>query len=73
MPTTKKEESLNRGDNYLKTLPFEEGDYDCACALSNHEGHGACPKLTIVKAFGIKFQENLSKVIKHYSMLATRT
>ena len=60
----KKEESLTRGYNYLRILPFEEGDYECARALTNHEGHGACPKLIIVKAFGIKFQGNLSKVTK---------
>ena len=64
MRVTKKEESLSWGNNCLRTLPFEEGDYESACALSNHEGHGIFPKLITVKALGTKFKENLTKVTK---------
>ena len=60
----KKEESLTRFDNCLKTLPFGEGDCECACALKNYEGHGHYPNFITVKAFGTEFQCNLSKAMK---------
>ena len=48
----------------MRTLPFEEGDFDCACDLANHEGHGICPKLIEVKAGECVFHEKLKKVMK---------
>ena len=58
------QKSLTRGDNCLRTLPFEERCCECACALTTHEGHIVCPESITMKALGKEFQENLSKSIK---------
>ena len=59
-----KEESLTHGDSYIRTLPFEPGDYLCAKVLSSYKGHGMCPMLIDFKVFGNKFKDSMKKVIK---------
>ena len=45
------EDSLSRGDGCIRVLSFEEGDCECACDLSSHEGHAIFPKLIDMKVF----------------------
>ena len=59
-----KEESLSIGNDYLRTLPLEEGDCECTHALTSYGGHEIFPKLIATKAFGNTYHENLTKLMR---------